>query len=1402
MLLSERRHHRRTATRGRVAAATTAAGALLLGGLASPAAAADLPDPVVHYTFDGDLSGGVVDDVSASDLNGTLVNPGTATSVESPDGRAVSLPGGAVASNAYVTLPRGVLEGAGDLTVSIRARWDGGGQWTRLFDLGSSNSRYLFATPASGDGLLRTAITVGGGGAAEDVVTGAGALPSDQWRTVTVVLDDEADLLTLYLDGAAVGSTTSDISAGSLLTATASNAGYIGRSFYADPLLSGDVDDFQVFHAALSTDEVAELVGGDVPTLVQLAATTFDIRTDIGTAPQLPTSVLGEYTDGYDREIPVDWDAVDPQQYAQAGRFTVTGTAAGTAVTATVDVVRAGELTVDLGADTGAFLGGAAGVLYGLYDDGMPSDTLVEGFGLRTVATKGQDGAQHPGSDALEVLEALARTTEGKVYVRTTDYYRGFPYQWPGDTPQEKLEGYFEVMQTQLDDIAALLAEQPDLTDNVVIEPFNEPEGNMFGTGQWSYDGVSWLNDPTDYLAAWDRSHAMISETLPGVDIAGPGTSALYGQVYGFMEHTLEVGTTPDIITWHELSDPAAVRSSVERFRGWEEDLYVGTDLEGTHLPINVNEYAFNYHTSVPGQMIQWISAVEDSKVEGMIAFWNINGNLADSAVGPDQGNGQWWLYNAYSAMTGRTVAVTPPQPDVSYTLQGVATLDEERRMATTIIGGKGGAAYVNMVDVPTEVLGEQVRVTVEEIPWTGQLGDSPQPRLVEEFTADVVDGRLALDFGGARLPELVESSAYEITMTPAGTGTTTQVAPLTFEASYEAEDAEWAGGGYSLNGPEGSPTNQGGYFTSGSYDVGGLRTGSDGALSFTVDVPEDGTYDLQVFSSTLNTAAAVQQEGPTNVFVTVDGAAEQEVFLPLGYKWVVWDHADTTVELTAGTHTITLAAQSLDGTQQTVGDAILDRIVLQKANPAAAAAVYEAEHAEPFGTQARYDLTGDVSGAGGAAVAEGDELTFWVYAAEAGEHTLTVDAAGDGEGTLLVDDVAASALRGTTAVPVHLHAGITKVVVTGDGLVVDRLVVEATEGTLVGVDYEAEDAELAGDANVVDLTLASGGRAVDGVGGEPGNDSTLTFTVEAEQAGTHAMTVRFSNPEQVPATHYNPNPMARYAWLSVNGGQDSQQIFVPTFHENQFSEKTILLELEEGENTIRWRSEEPTNWDGETYASDLWPDLGLDLRADTAPIVDLITLTPFSAAADEEPGWATDVSLADVLAQDTSGPEGPRGADGQDFDLLSFAVNRVLAADPDSPLSVLGDPSRPLTAFLPDDDAFVALLTQVTRGGVPNEKVAAGRLRTTFSTGELEQLLLDHVVLDTTLTSEQVLGADGTLVQTAGGSSLRVSVQDGSVRLLDASGDVVGVVDLERVDINLGQVQVAHAVDRVLLPD
>jgi hypothetical protein len=1192
-----------------------ALGAGLLAAPAVPAHAAEAPGPVARYTFDqDDLASGKITDSSGNGLTASLVNGSTAQSVAGADGgRALALPGGAPTSDgAYVRLPREVLGGASDLTVSARVKWSGDkASWQRIFDLGTDTSKYLFSTPYNGNGLFQTSVTTGGGGA-EAQVRGYAALPADGWRTVTVTLDTATGRLTTYLDGVAVSSAATAIKAKDLLSDSATAAGFIGKSLYPDPLLKGAVDDFAVWHSALSAEQVAGLVGA-VPTLQELSTTSFDVRTTDGTAPTLPAAVRATFSDGYDRDTPVVWEAIPADKYARPGTFTVAGTASGRAVRATVTVVREGALTVDLGSDTGAFHGGASGTLYGVYGPDVPTNNLIEGMGLRTVSTKAQDGPQHPGADALDVVRPLADSTDGDVYIYMTDIHRGFPYEWPGDTPAEKLRLYEEKIAKQVDQVLQL---PKQYQDNIVFVPFNEPEGNMFGTGQWSYDKVSWLSDPKDYFAAWDSAYRLIKGRMPEARIAGPNTSVLYDQVKGFLTHALAAKTLPDVITWHELSHPEAVRASVAKYRVWEKELFRGTDREGTQLPVNINEYAFNYHTSVPGQMIQWVSAIEESKVDADIAYWNIDGNLSDSAVQSNRGNGQWWLLNSYASMTGHTVSVTPPFPGQNYTMQGVATLDEKKKQARLLFGGSTGKGHITFAGVPKKLFGRNVHAWVREIEWSGQVGDNSGPKLLTETNLKVADdGTVTVDFGDGTLPKLKESSAYEIVLSPAGKAAKTQSPPVRWQGSYEAEDAAHTGSGYSKNGPEGSTSDVSKFYTSGGYDVGGLRTGSDVTLDFTVDVPEDGTYDLSVFANSLNTFDKVKEQGPTNVFLRVDGqaAGEQQLYLPLGYKWVVWDHTDTKVKLTKGRHTLTLAAKSLDGKRVTKGDAIVDRLTLALPAASADTQVHEGELAWlGGGAQPAYNVGG--SGSGAARLAKGQTATFWVYSPADREATLKVDTLGGAGAGLSVNghDVLRLA-KDRNRVAVSLSGGVNKVTVTGGSstTLVDRLTVTPTEGALKARTYEAQDAALAGSATLTPLSLATDGTAITGVGGDPGNNNTATFTVAADRAGLYALRIRYSNPEQSEATHYNPDPLARHADITVNGGETRRVGFPHSFHQNNFWELTVPVTLKKGQNTIAFRSEELPNFDGTTYASDTFP--GVLLRSRYAPLIDRIAVAPYA---------------------------------------------------------------------------------------------------------------------------------------------------------------------------------------------
>jgi len=842
------------------------------------------------------------------------------------------------------------------------------------------------------------------------------------------------------------------------------------------------------------------------------------------------------------------------------------------------------QLTVDLGSDTGPFHGGASGTLYGLYDARLPHPNLIEGIALRTVSTKAQDGPQHPGADALEVSTLLTDSSGGDTYIYITDINREFPYNWKTGDCAQSVTAYLEKLRMQAQQVRGMA---PRYRDRIVFAPFNEPEGNMFGDGPKSCNGIKWQTNPAAFFDAWDRAYRLIRQVVPGARIAGPNTSILYDEVDGFLKHTVAQDTVPDVVTWHELSNPATVRTSVRKYRGWEDKTFAGTRWQGRHLPINVNEYAYNYHTSVPGQMVQWIAAIEDSKIDADIAYWNIDGNLSDSAVQANRGNGQWWLLNSYATMGGHSLAVTPPHPDESYTLQGVATLDPARRQMRLLFGGKTGAAGVSLTRIPAW-FGTTARVRVREIGWTGPLGDARPPVLVSDRRAAVSGGAVRLAFGDGTLPALHEEAAYEVVLTPGEGGAQGDAPTAGWREDYEAEQAKRRGTGLKLRGPEGSPKAVDRFYTSGGYSVEGFATGNDAALDFAVDVPRDGRYALRVLASTFNKDPEAEAQGPTNVFLQVDGKAadEAELLLPLGYKPSVLDHVDTLLPLKRGRHVLTLATKSLDGRRRTIGNALVDRITLATAPSAGQATVYDA-----------IDAT-----------AKNGALTFWVYAAQDGLARLALE--GGGSATLQVNG---RDLTGGGAADAFLLGGINKVVVRGATRARRLTVTEATTGT--GRSYEAEAGQVAGTARVAAASLAQGGRAVFDIGGAPGNGNTLTFpAVTVDTAGDYALTIRFSNDEQSKATHYNPDPLARIARISVNGTAPVLATFPNSFHRNNWWEMTVPVTLRAGTNAIRIAGEEQPDWDGKTYASQVWPQVLL--RSKYAPNIDRITVTRLPGSA------------------------------------------------------------------------------------------------------------------------------------------------------------------------------------------
>jgi uncharacterized surface protein with fasciclin (FAS1) repeats len=200
---------------------------------------------------------------------------------------------------------------------------------------------------------------------------------------------------------------------------------------------------------------------------------------------------------------------------------------------------------------------------------------------------------------------------------------------------------------------------------------------------------------------------------------------------------------------------------------------------------------------------------------------------------------------------------------------------------------------------------------------------------------------------------------------------------------------------------------------------------------------------------------------------------------------------------------------------------------------------------------------------------------------------------------------------------------------------------------------------------------------------------------------------------------------------------------------------------------------------------------------ATAAVVASALTAAPADAHGKGKPLGTR--SLAAVLTADKSGFD--RNHD--DYDILTAAVNAVLKAKPSSPVKVLADGKTALTAFVPNDRAFQLLVADLQHTKrLPSEKKAFTAVAG-LGIDTVEAVLLYHVVPGATITRKAALKADGASLKTAAGSSIKVDVYGRwhkRVRLIDADRNDRDP-RVVRFDLNKGNRQIAHGIDRVLRP-
>ena len=187
-------------------------------------------------------------------------------------------------------------------------------------------------------------------------------------------------------------------------------------------------------------------------------------------------------------------------------------------------------------------------------------------------------------------------------------------------------------------------------------------------------------------------------------------------------------------------------------------------------------------------------------------------------------------------------------------------------------------------------------------------------------------------------------------------------------------------------------------------------------------------------------------------------------------------------------------------------------------------------------------------------------------------------------------------------------------------------------------------------------------------------------------------------------------------------------------------------------------------------------------------------------APANAQRAAGTD-SLAALLAADGQKLD----KNWKDFDILDAAVTAVLADDEDSAVAVLADGKTKLTAFAPTDKAFRMLVKDLSGKTYKSESRVVSWLAENAGLDTIETVLLYHVVPGKALDSKKVLKSNGAKLKTAAGSTFKVKVKTKpsvSVTLQDKDKNAQDpMANLDQLDLNKGNKQIAHGIDRVLRP-
>ena len=491
-------------------------------------------------------------------------------------------------------------------------------------------------------------------------------------------------------------------------------------------------------------------------------------------------------------------------------------------------IIKVPTLTIDFSQQSD-LTGRAAGFLYGMAENDVPTAEITESIGINTLATKPAGGLQHPIGDVNQVAETFTEAGGEYLFIYTQDMYDTWYYQF------DSLELYNERVKKTVTEM-----ENSEYKDKLVYCIYNEMDN-----GAWF--GDHWVEENRyKFYDAWASTYNVVKEINPDAKIAGPGHCGYnYDWNKEFLTYCKENNCLPDMFVWHELAGEPNYSIYWMEYR-FEEFYKTCDELGLSHMPICISEYGLMQTNGIPGESVKWISRLEADNIYGCVAYWRLANNLAETVADDVTPNSNYWVYKFYADMKGKELEVTEwdlfhsnignwlkgKYPLFNKGFIGMASFDEAENKFYVLAGGSAEDSKIKIENIDEKYFknGDKVTVKVTYVDFKGLGGAVCSP---EECMTEVckVSGN-AIKF---TLPCEAESQAYFIEITPYDNEEESENENRTVR--YEAEDAVFTGNAWI---PEWIS-----YASSKGLVVKGLD--KDSSIEFMVDVDKAGTYDLDI---------------------------------------------------------------------------------------------------------------------------------------------------------------------------------------------------------------------------------------------------------------------------------------------------------------------------------------------------------------------------------------------------------------------------------------------------------------------------------------------------------------------------------------------------------------------------